>query len=116
MAGAQGPSRGGVPLSRPSALGRKRPDIVFTRKRCAIFVHGCFWHGHDCPRGRLPQNNAAFWRAKITRNKERDEETTVTLTSEGWKSMVIWECESKVGPALLERLRSFLGPPSAGAS
>lgn len=92
-------------------LGRKRPDIVFTRRKRAIFVHGCFWHGHDCPRGRLPGTNVEFWRTKIERNRQRDEETVAALDREGWRSLIIWECSLKDGPAVLERLGSFLGTP-----
>lgn len=92
-------------------LGRKRPDIVLTRRRCVLLVHGCFWHGHHCPRGHLPKTNAEFWRTKITRNRQRDEETIAALAAEGWRSLVVWECGLKDGPALLTRLRTFLGPP-----
>lgn len=93
-------------------LGRKRPDLVFTRRKQAIFVHGCFWHGHDCPRGHLPTSNADFWRAKITRNEQRDRETIAALESEGWDSLVVWECELKDQVAVLTRLREFLGTPT----
>lgn len=94
-------------------LGRKRPDIVFTRRRQAIFVHGCFWHGHDCSRGRLPATNAAFWRSKIERNKARDAETEAALIVEGWRSVVVWECSLKDENTVLARLRTVLGPPVA---
>jgi DNA mismatch endonuclease (patch repair protein) len=97
-------------------LGRKRPDLVFTRRRQAIFVHGCFWHGHDCPRGRLPTSNAEFWRAKIARNKERDAETEAALTAQGWRSLVVWECGLRDDDAVLDILRAFLGPVRAPAS
>lgn len=94
-------------------LGRTRPDIVFTRRRHAIFVHGCFWHGHDCPRGRLPATNAAFWRSKIERNKARDAETEAGLIVEGWRSVVVWECSLKDESTVMARLRRVLGPPAA---
>jgi DNA mismatch endonuclease (patch repair protein) len=92
-------------------LGRKRPDIVFTRRKRAIFVHGCFWHGHDCPRGRLPGTNVEFWRAKIMRNRQRDEETVAALGLEGWRSLIVWECSLKDPPVVLARIRAFLGRP-----
>ena len=94
-------------------LARKRPDIIFAKRRCVILVHGCFWHGHNCRRGRLPQANTDFWYGKITRNKERDEETIAALDAEGWRSLVIWECDLKDRSAVFERLSDFLGPPSA---
>ena len=92
-------------------LGRKRPDVVFTRRKRAIFVHGCFWHGHDCPRGRLPTSNAEFWHAKIARNKARDAETEAALAAEGWRSLIVWECGLRDESAVLDRLRRFLGRP-----
>lgn len=92
-------------------LGRKRPDLVFTRRKRVIFVHGCFWHGHDCPRGRPPTSNAQFWDAKIARNRERDAETEATLAADGWRSLTIWECGLRDEGAVLDRLRLFLGQP-----
>lgn len=73
-----------------------KPDLVFPGRRVALFVHGCFWHGHDCARGaRVPQANRAYWIAKIDRNKARDKATLAALRKQGWKSAVIWECETK---------------------
>lgn len=92
-------------------VGRKRLDVAFTRRKRAIFVHGCFWHGHDCRRGRLPATNAEFWRTKIGRNRQRDGETVAALASDGWRSLVIWECALKDEAAVSEALRLFLGPP-----
>lgn len=68
------------------------PDMVFPTRRTVVFVHGCFWHGHDCPLFRLPSTNAAFWEAKIERNVERDTEATVELLSLGWRVVMVWEC------------------------
>lgn len=68
------------------------PDLVFTGRRAAIFVHGCFWHGHDCPLFRLPSTRTDFWSAKIERNRERDAQALEALHSGGWRSLVIWEC------------------------
>ena len=92
-------------------FGRKRLDIAFAGRKRAVLVHGCFWHGHDCARGRLPQTNTAFWRAKIERNAARDGETILALAAEGWTALSIWECELKDEASLLPRLRAFLGPP-----
>lgn len=86
-----------------------RPDIAFVGRRRAIFVHGCFWHGHDCKRGaRQPRTNADYWRAKIARNRARDEAAQAALGEAGWRIAVIWECELKAPDALAARLRRFL--------
>lgn len=70
------------------------PDIVLKKYNTVIFVDGCFWHGHEgCKYFRLPKSNTPFWEAKITRNIERDKETTQALTALGWKVIRIWECE-----------------------
>lgn len=69
-----------------------RPDIILPVYRTAVFVHGCFWHGHDCPRGKRPASNSEFWCAKITKNILRDRAATAALQAAGWKVEVIWEC------------------------
>ena len=70
------------------------PDIVLKKYKTVIFVDGCFWHGHEgCKYFRLPKSNTPFWEAKITRNIERDKETTQALTALGWKVFSFWECE-----------------------
>lgn len=91
------------------------PDLVFPRLRTAIFVHGCFWHGHDCPRGaRAPKANADYWRAKIARNVARDARVRAELETLGWRAVTIWECELRDKDALRERLTRELGsaPPA----
>lgn len=86
-----------------------KPDLVFGALRKAIFVHGCFWHGHDCKRGaRKPKDNAAYWSAKIGRNRARDAGALAALTVQGWSTLVIWECQTKDPAALTSRLREFL--------
>ncbi|WP_306016861.1 very short patch repair endonuclease [Oceanicaulis sp. MMSF_3324] len=86
-----------------------KPDLVFPGRKAVIFVHGCFWHGHDCARGsRQPKQNAEYWRTKIGRNVERDTDNLETLASQGWRTQVIWECEMKDRDALAERIRAFL--------
>jgi len=83
-----------------------RPDIVLVRYRTAVFVHGCFWHGHACRRGALPQDNADFWSEKIDRNRARDATAVEALVLAGWSVETIWQCELKQGlEPLLERLR-----------
>jgi DNA mismatch endonuclease, patch repair protein len=90
------------------------PDLVFSSRRKVIFIHGCFWHGHPCARGkRVPKSNTDYWTAKISRNKARDAATLVTLRKSGWQALVLWECEMKKPDALQDRLQSFLGEPGA---
>ena len=85
------------------------PDIVFPSRRLALFVHGCFWHGHDCPRGaRVPKSNSAYWIAKVARNRVRDAAAVAALTAQGWRAETIWECELKDGDALAARLGLLL--------
>jgi DNA mismatch endonuclease (patch repair protein) len=86
-----------------------KPDLVFPGRRKIIFVHGCWWHGHDCRRGaREPVSNLAYWRAKIGRNVERDRATLVALEAQGWRVATIWECQLKDQALLETRLRAFL--------
>lgn len=85
------------------------PDLAFPARSKAIFVHGCFWHGHDCARGaRKPKTRADYWAAKIARNRRRDEEAQAALAEMGWESLTLWECELKDVDALARRLREFL--------
>ncbi|GBQ98129.1 DNA G:T-mismatch repair endonuclease [Acetobacter nitrogenifigens DSM 23921 = NBRC 105050] len=85
------------------------PDIVFAGRRKVIFVHGCFWHGHDCKRGaRAPKTNAEYWRSKITRNIERDRRNAAALRDQGWRSLTLWECEIGDREKLVTMLRDFL--------
>src|SRR6201989_205235 len=81
------------------------PDIVMPGRRLALFVHGCFWHGHACKRGdRPPTPNAAYWTAQIARNRVRDERVQAALREMGWRCEVVWECELKDAAALKRRL------------
>jgi len=88
-----------------------RPDIVFPGRHKAIFVHGCFWHGHRCRKGRLPKSHLRYWRPKIAANKMRDSKNLVSLRRSGWKALVIWQCELKKGDRLMRKLKTFLGRP-----
>lgn len=72
-----------------------KPDMVLPRWRSAIFVHGCFWHGHNCPLFRWPGTRQDFWRQKIGRNQERDAEVEAELDRAGWRVLKIWECSLK---------------------
>lgn len=85
------------------------PDIVLPGRRLAIFVHGCFWHGHDCARGaRVPKANRDYWLAKVARNRARDAAALQALASGGWRVETLWECELKDARALHDRLASLL--------
>ena len=70
-----------------------KPDLVLPRLKTVIFVHGCFWHGHNCARGaRMPKTNVVYWRAKIGRNRERDQSHVAALKADGWRVAIVWEC------------------------
>ena len=87
-----------------------KPDIVFPGRRKAIFVHGCFWHGHEgCKRATVPEQNAEFWQRKIERNVARDETVQRQLIGAGWGVLVVWGCEVRANSDdLSNRLRQFL--------
>lgn len=68
------------------------PDIVLSGRRAVIFVHGCFWHGHDCPKGVTPGTNTAFWAAKIAGSRDRDARSVLALAAADWRVMTVWEC------------------------
>lgn len=86
------------------------PDIVLSRHRKIIFVHGCFWHGHKgCARAKIPKKNADVWTEKITSNQLRDGRNLSTLQDQGWKVLVVWECETQIEHALTSKLKNFLG-------
>ena len=77
-----------------------RPDIVMQGRRTVVFVHGCFWHGHDCSRGsRKPKANADYWAAKLARNVARDRQVIARLTNDGWRVITVWECDLKAPEA-----------------
>jgi DNA mismatch endonuclease (patch repair protein) len=91
------------------------PDLVFPGRRKIIFIHGCFWHGHNCARGgRVPKTNAEYWTAKIERNRARDAAVIKQLRREGWGLLVLWECRLN-RKSLLKRLESFLLSADSGA-
>lgn len=90
-----------------------RPDIVLPRYRAAIFVHGCFWHGHDCSLFRMPATRTEFWAAKIAANRRRDGDAMSELRDAGWRSMVVWECALRSrgrlpAPRLTDRITAFI--------
>ncbi|MDJ0708030.1 MAG: DNA mismatch endonuclease Vsr [Leptolyngbyaceae cyanobacterium MO_188.B28] len=86
-----------------------KPDLVFSSQRKVIFVHGCFWHGHHCPRGaRIPKSNTDYWLRKITRNQDRDQANLATLRHQGWSALVVWECQTKDMATLEPCIVNFL--------
>ena len=85
-----------------------KPDLVFASRRRVIFVHGCFWHAHDCRVAHTPKSNAAYWGPKLERNRARDTRNVDTLRAAGWKSLVVWECEMKSERRLEKRIAAFL--------
>ena len=86
-----------------------KPDLVFPSRKKVVFVHGCFWHGHDCARGsRVPKTNQDYWVQKIGRNKARDKNNRRELTKLGWKSLVLWECRLKDKERLARLIKRFL--------
>lgn len=86
-----------------------KPDIVFLSRRKAIFVHGCFWHGHDCPKGRLPKSRLDYWQMKLDKNRERDRTKAEELQKLGWSVLTIWQCETSDLEGLSIRLQDFVG-------
>jgi DNA mismatch endonuclease (patch repair protein) len=83
-----------------------KPDLVFPRRRFALFVNGCFWHSHPgCDRARMPRSNVDYWKSKLGRNVGRDRENVRRLRKLGWRVVIIWECESKDPTLLRTKLR-----------
>jgi DNA mismatch endonuclease, patch repair protein len=94
-----------------------KPDVVYGPRRLAIFMHGCFWHGHDCKRGaRAPKDNAAYWSAKIARNRTRDAAHLKALAALGWRTLVVFECALKDRPALERQLREAFSADAPGSA
>lgn len=93
-----------------------KPDLIFPRRKKVIFVHGCFWHRHDCKLGRVPKSRLDFWLPKLDKNKERDRANREALTALGWECLTIWECEINNKEALGARLKQFLGREQCGQS
>ena len=86
-----------------------KPDIAFVGRRLALFVHGCFWHGHECSgKRREPKSNQDYWHPKIQRNIARDAEQISALAALGWQVLVIWECETRNTKSLMLKLGRFL--------
>jgi DNA mismatch endonuclease (patch repair protein) len=92
------------------------PDIVLPGRRLVLFVHGCFWHGHDCARGaRVPKANRDYWTGKVARNRARDTAAQAALMQGGWRVETFWECELKDAASLRARLEALLSAKHGGS-
>lgn len=85
-----------------------KPDIVFPARRKAIFVHGCFWHGHRCRWGKLPKTRLEYWAPKISANRARDAAQRTALRRLGWRVLLVWQCEARDATSLGNKLQAFL--------
>lgn len=86
-----------------------KPDVTFPRRHKTLFIHGCFWHGHNCARGaRVPMQNRAYWTKKVARNQERDKTAQASLHTLGWRVLVLWECELKDIRRVGSKVKNFL--------
>ncbi len=94
-----------------------KPDIAFLGRKRAIFVHGCFWHGHNCKEGvRRPKSNGTYWLSKITGNVKRDALHIANLQAQGWIVLTVWECELRDTDKLVERIARLLAPKTPSAA
>lgn len=88
-----------------------KPDMVFPRRRAVIFVHGCFWHQHpdtECKHAHQPKSNTEYWSHKLARNQSRDAQHEAALLKQGWRVLIIWECQTKDEAMLRAQLKEFL--------
>lgn len=87
-----------------------KPDLVFPSRGKVIFVHGCFWHQHSgCKEGRVPQSRREYWEPKLSRNQKRDAASQISLEEQGWRFLVVWECDLKDAAGALRTVKRFLG-------
>lgn len=84
-----------------------RPDIVLPKYKTVIFIHGCFWHGHHCKAGKLPETNKEFWENKINSNMERDKKNQHKLEKLGWKIIIAWQCKLKNKKVVTKKLKEI---------
>jgi DNA mismatch endonuclease (patch repair protein) len=85
-----------------------KPDIVFSGRKKAIFVHGCFWHAHGCEKGRAPKSRCEYWGPKLVANRERDLRSDELLRSSGWTVLTVWQCEMNDLEAVKQKVMAFL--------
>lgn len=86
-----------------------RPDLVFPALRTVVFIHGCYWHAHECQKGRIPGQNKTFWQNKFDANKARDQRNVRRLRREGWSVLTVWECSLATTKAREGSIRKLLG-------
>ena len=92
-----------------------RPDLVFAKRRKIVFVHGCFWHQHpDCREGRIPGSRLDYWVPKLKKNQIRDAANRALLEEQGWKVLIIWECELTDISVVKRAVKKFLGSVRQG--
>lgn len=97
----------GYRVHRKDIIGK--PDLAWFGKKLAVFVHGCFWHGHDCAEGlRKPKTNRNYWLPKLKRNHQRDIEHVAALRATGWRVLTIWECEMHNKKRLVRKIDRFI--------
>lgn len=86
-----------------------KPDIVFPKYKTVVFVHGCFWHGHEgCDHYSVPKSNTEYWINKVSKNKLRDKKEQDALMADGWRVIVVWECEINTKKGLLATTKSLV--------
>ena len=91
-----------------------RPDIVLPKHKTVIFINGCFWHGHEgCKYFVLPKSNIEYWKSKIFGNQQRDRETILKLQQQGWRVIIVWECEIQKSqlPIIIDKIDSIIKSP-----
>lgn len=93
-----------------------KPDLVFLGRKKVIFVHGCFWHGHNCKKGKPPKTNFDYWLPKLNENQARDARNQTLLESMGWQVLVLWQCEINDTDSLKKIITNFLERASANLS
>ena len=85
-----------------------KPDIVLPKYKTIVFIHGCFWHGHSCKRGNLPETNRKFWENKIGNTIKRDQQNKTDLEALGWKVIIVWQCEISSKQKLQSRMKEVI--------
>ncbi|MCL2742231.1 MAG: DNA mismatch endonuclease Vsr [Planctomycetaceae bacterium] len=91
-----------------------KPDLVMKKHKIIVFIHGCFWHGHEnCRRGNKPKTHKKYWNAKIKGNVARDRKNITTLENSGWRVFAVWECELKDLETVLQKFKEFVGTKDA---
>lgn len=92
-----------------------RPDIVFPSRKAAIFVHGCFWHGHGCSKGKPPKSRLKYWGPKLKANQRRDVAKAAELRALGWRTLTVWQCELRDTKKLTPNLTKFIDRLNSGS-